>query len=169
MVRREAFWPLVKTAIFTLLAPFVVGLWLPYRVYRTYTVPTGVRGGNLWEQFLCYPFLAVGTAIYLWCAWDFAVTGLGTPAPIDAPRVLIVKGLYRYLRNPMYVAVICLIASRALHWQSYPVLFYMIFIAACFHLFVIAYEEPHLKRLFGEPYEDYCKRVPRWLPRFRAN
>ena len=82
MVRREAFWPLVKTAIFTLLAPFVVGLWLPYRVYRTYTVPTGVRGGNLWEQFLCYPFLAVGTAIYLWCAWDFAVTGLGTPAPI---------------------------------------------------------------------------------------
>jgi len=93
---------------------------------------------------------------------------LGTPAPIDAPRVLVIKGLYRYVRNPMYVGVLCLIASQALFWRSYPILVYMIFIVACFHLFVIAYEEGHLKHVFGEQYEEYCKRVPRWLPRLRA-
>jgi len=104
----------------------------------------------------------------LWCAWDFAETGLGTPAPIDEPHVLIVKGLYRYVRNPMYVGVGCLIASRALFWQSFPVLIYLIFVATCFHLFVIAYEEPHLKRVFGAEYEEYCRRVHRWLPRITA-
>ena len=165
MVRSEALWPLVKTAIFTALVPFVVGLWLPYRVHWAYAVPADALGVNPWEPFLSYPFLVVGMAIYLWCAWDFAVTGLGTPAPIDAPRVLIIKGLYRYVRNPMYVGVLCLIASRALFWHSHAVLVYMISIAACFHLFVMAYEEPHLKRVFGEQYEDYCRRVPRWLPR----
>jgi protein-S-isoprenylcysteine O-methyltransferase Ste14 len=167
MIRREIFWPLVKTAIFTLFVPFVVGLWVPYRVHWAYTMPTDVLGGNMWWQFSSYPFLALGLAIYLWCAWDFAVTGLGTPAPIDEPRVLIVKGLYRHVRNPMYVGVSCLIASRALFWQSFSVLIYLIFIAACFQLFVIAYEEPHLKRVFGAEYEEYCRRVPRWLPRFR--
>jgi len=115
-----------------------------------------------------YPFLLAGIAVYLWCAWDFAVTGLGTPAPIDEPRTLIIRGLYRYVRNPMYVGVICLIVSRGLLWRSFPILVYVIFIVACFHLFVIAYEEPHLKRVFGAEYEEYCQQVPRWLPRFKA-
>lgn len=94
MIRREAFWPLLKTAIFTLLVPFFVGLWIPDRVHWAYTMPTDVLGGNMWWQLSSYPFLALGLAIYLWCAWDFAVTGLGTPAPIDEPRVMIAKGLY---------------------------------------------------------------------------
>ena len=93
------------------------------------------------------------------------MTGLGTPAPIDEPRILIVRGLYGYVRNPMYAGVLCVIASRALFWQSYPICVYLIFVTACFHLFVIAYEEPHLKRVFGGQYEDYCLRVARWLPR----
>ena len=168
MVGRQALWPLLKTGIFTVLVPFVVGLWLPYRVHWAYTLPTDVLGGNLLGYLIGYLFLVLGAAIYLWCAWDFAVTGLGTPAPIDAPRVLVIKGLYRYVRNPMYVGVLCLIASQALFWRSYPILVYMIFIVACFHLFVIAYEEGHLKHVFGEQYEEYCKRVPRWLPRLRA-
>jgi protein-S-isoprenylcysteine O-methyltransferase Ste14 len=168
MLKREAFGPMVKTAIFTLLVPFVVGWWLPYRVHWTYTIPTDTGGMSLWPALASYPFLAMGVAIYFWCAWDFAVTGLGTPAPIDAPKVLVATGLYRYVRNPMYVGVAFLIISQAISWRSYPIVVYLIFIVACFYELVIAYEEPHLKRVFGEQYEQYCLRVPRWLPRFRS-
>jgi protein-S-isoprenylcysteine O-methyltransferase Ste14 len=168
MVRREAFWPLAKTAVFTILVPYTVAWYLPHWVDSTYAAYTDAIRSHAWALLLGFLVFLIGLAIYLWCAWDFAVTGLGTPAPIDAPRVLVVKGLYQYVRNPMYLGVICLIASRALFRESYPIMIYLIFVAACFHLFVIAYEEPHLKRIFGEQYDDYCKRVPRWLPRLSA-
>ena len=168
MLKREAFWPLVKTGIFTLLVPFVVGWWAPGRVHAAYSNYDQVSNGRVWFRVGSYLFLALGAAIYFWCAWDFAVTGLGTPAPNDAPKVLVAKGLYRYVRNPMYVGVACLIISRAIFWQSYPVVIYLLIVVAFFHTFVMAYEEPHLKRAFGEQYEEYCRRVPRWLPRLRA-
>jgi protein-S-isoprenylcysteine O-methyltransferase Ste14 len=96
------------------------------------------------------------------------VKGLGTPAPIDAPKNLVVNGLYRFVRNPMYVGVLCLIASRAVYFWSFAVVLYLVFVATCVELFIVLYEEPHLRRVFGEQYLEYCKNVPRWIPRLRA-
>jgi protein-S-isoprenylcysteine O-methyltransferase Ste14 len=93
------------------------------------------------------------------------VKGLGTPAPIDAPKHLVVNGLYRFVRNPMYVGVFCVIVSRAIFCRSLPILFYLILFMVCANLFVQLYEEPHLRSVFGEQYIDYCHRVSRWLPR----
>ncbi len=101
--------------------------------------------------------------MYLWCAWDFAAKGLGTPAPIDAPRVLVGKGLYRFTRNPMYVGVSSMIAGQAVYYGSSSILVHLLAVALAFHAFVRCYEEPTLRRLFGEPYDDYCRRMPRWL------
>ena len=105
--------------------------------------------------------------MYLWCAWDFAVKGMGTPAPIDAPKKLVVNGLYRFVRNPMYLGVFCLILSQAMTRYSRPIPVYFVFVGVCFHLFIVLYEEPHLRKVFGREYEDYCRHVRRWIPRLR--
>jgi protein-S-isoprenylcysteine O-methyltransferase Ste14 len=104
--------------------------------------------------------------IYLRCAWDFATRGLGTPLPLDAPRRLVIQGLYRYVRNPMYVGVGTILLGEVVLYGSLALLIFCGVASASWHLFVIAYEEPHLKRLLGEQYEEYCRSVPRWLPRY---
>jgi protein-S-isoprenylcysteine O-methyltransferase Ste14 len=157
----------LKTAIFTAIVPFIVGLWLPTQVHRALDGP---RYGRLDTLALIPSFilLVVGALIYLWCAWDFSVKGLGTPAPIDAPINLVVNGLYRFARNPMYVGVFCLIASRAVYFWSFAVVLYLVFVATCVQLFIVLYEEPHLRKMFGEQYLEYCNQVPRWIPRLRT-
>jgi len=96
----------------------------------------------------------------------FALQGFGTPAPVAPPRKLVVTGLYRYVRNPMYVSVLAIILGQGLlfcEWRlfAYGALFWL----GC-HLFVIGYEEPTLRRMFGAEYDVFCARVPRWIPRF---
>lgn len=103
-----------------------------------------------------------GIGLYAHCAWTFAARGQGTPAPIDPPKVLVVEGLYRYTRNPMYLGVLCFLLSEAILLTSTILLVYAGIVFACFHLFVVLYEEPHLRRQFGQMYEDYCRAVPRW-------
>ena len=104
--------------------------------------------------------------IYLWCKWDFAILGHGTPAPIDAPKKLIVRGLYRYTRNPMYLGVLILILGWAILFQATSLIFYALAAGAYFHMFIVVYEEQHLKHEFGKEYDDYCVRVNRWIPKF---
>jgi protein-S-isoprenylcysteine O-methyltransferase Ste14 len=164
----KIFFVLFKTAIFTAVVPFTVGWWLPTRIHRASEVSANVPSGGFAPQVLSYILLLLGAAVYLWCAWDFSVKGLGTPAPIDAPKNLVVNGLYRYVRNPMYLGVFSIVASRALYFWSLPVLFYFVVAAAGAVLFVHFYEEPHLRKIFGEQYVDYRRRVPGWLPRFSA-
>jgi protein-S-isoprenylcysteine O-methyltransferase Ste14 len=89
----------------------------------------------------------------------------GTPAPIDAPKELVVKGPYRYVRNPMYVGVLLAILGEAVYYET---LLLVVYAAAAFlvvHTFVTTYEEPTLQRLFGEAYGRYRRRVGRWVPR----
>jgi len=117
---------------------------------------------------LAYFFLLSGALTYLWCAWDFSVKGMGTPAPIDAPKKLVANGLYQFVRNPMYWGVSCMILSQAIEARSLEILFYLALTVIGFKQFVRLYEEPHLRKMFGEQYLDYCQRVPRWLPRFRT-
>jgi len=154
-------WRLIKTAIFTLLAPGTVALYVPGMLRER-------PADHAMHSFSLYPWLALflcGAGIYLWCAWDFVVKGMGTPAPIDAPRLLVVQGLYRFTRNPMYVGVATMIAAQAGYYRSRSVAVYLLFVVLAFHTFVRLYEEPTLRGLFGEQYETYCQTVPRWLVR----
>ncbi len=112
--------------------------------------------------------VAAGAVLLGACIWEFARRGRGTLAPADPPRELVLGGLYRYVRNPMYLSVTAILLGEALAAGSRPMLLYW----ACWflgvNLFVIFYEEPSLRRRFGASYERYTERVARWLPRLRA-
>ena len=95
----------------------------------------------------------------------FALQGVGTPAPVFPTRHLVVKGLYRYVRNPMYLAVVSVILGQAMILGNVSLLVYCALIWLTFHVFVLAYEEPTLRRTFGAEYEAFCANVPRWVPR----
>jgi len=107
---------------------------------------------------------SVGGAIALWCILVFASSGRGTPAPFDPPRRLVVRGPYRYVRNPMYMGAGLALAGAAMSWESWSLLAYAGIFLLTAHLFVVLYEEPALRRAFGVEYEVYCHRVRRWWP-----
>jgi protein-S-isoprenylcysteine O-methyltransferase Ste14 len=110
----------------------------------------------------------IGAAIYLRCAWEFAVRGLGTPAPIAPTKFLVTTALHRYIRNPMYIGVAIAILGEAAVFRSIHVAEYAGVMLLIAHTFVVLYEEPTLQRQFGESYEEYKRSVPRWLPRLRG-
>jgi protein-S-isoprenylcysteine O-methyltransferase Ste14 len=109
-------------------------------------------------------FGAAGAAIALWCIFTFAAIGKGTPAPFDPPRRLVIRGPYRFVRNPMYIGAGFALASAALFYGSWPLLVYAGLFFLATHLFVLSYEEPTLRRTFGPDYEAYCHQVHRWWP-----
>ncbi|HEV3485096.1 MAG TPA: isoprenylcysteine carboxylmethyltransferase family protein [Vicinamibacterales bacterium] len=113
--------------------------------------------------------VVLGAAIMLKCVWDFAWTGRGTPAPFDPPRRLVVTGLYRFVRNPMYVGMGLFLCGEALLLPAIArEMFLMIGICwLAVTIFIMVYEEPTLRRLFGEDYIEYCRYVRRWIPRVR--
>ena len=152
---------LLKNLLFTLIVPGTVGVYVPLLLTRD-----GPAGSGPMVLFAPALF-AVGGAIYTWCVWDFAAFGRGTPAPIDAPKRLVVRGLYRYTRNPMYVGVLTVLLGWAFLFQATTVLVYAICVGIFFHLFVVLYEERRLARQFGAEYHNYCRSVGRWLPHFR--
>ena len=152
--------PILKTVVFVILVPGTALLWAPDLMLKK-SVP---RPAN-WFSWLALVPLVSGAAILLECAWEFAVKGLGTPAPIDPPKTLVVSGLYRYVRNPMYAGVALVLFSEAVLFSSLRLLEYALIVWAAFFLFVVAYEEPALRKKFGASYRAYLKAVPRWLPR----
>jgi protein-S-isoprenylcysteine O-methyltransferase Ste14 len=107
---------------------------------------------------------AVGAAVALWCVFTFATIGRGTPAPFDPPRRLVIRGPYRFVRNPMYIGAGVALASAALFYESWPLLGYAGLFLLVAHVFVVLYEEPTLRRTFGQEYEAYCRQVRRWRP-----
>ena len=109
----------------------------------------------------------IGTAIVLDSFARFALQGLGTPAPVLPTRHLVITGLYRYVRNPMYVGVVAAIFGQALLFESRDLLIYGALVWLAAHLFVCFYEQPTLCGTFGSEYEAFCGEVPRWIPRLR--
>ena len=99
--------------------------------------------------------------------WGFIVVGTGTPVPYDMPEELIIHGSYRFVRNPMYVGFYLLLLGQAILFKSFGFLLYVAVLFLLLHLLVVLVEERMLKRKFGESYEQYCKSVPRWIPRLR--
>ncbi len=107
---------------------------------------------------------AAGAAVALWCIFTFASVGRGTPAPFDPPRRLVIQGPYRFVRNPMYIGAGLALVGAALFYESLPLLGYAGLFFLATHLFVVGYEEPALRRTFGQDYEAYCRQVRRWWP-----
>lgn len=105
-----------------------------------------------------------GAALALWCVITFAFVGGGTPLPFDPPRRLVVRGPYRFVRNPMAIGVALALAGAALYYQSVGLMTLLGLFVLVIHLFVVLYEEPTLRRMFGDEYEAYSSRVRRWWP-----
>ena len=153
------------SALFFAAAPgFVAGLvpwWLTrwqVRGSRAHWAPVRVAGLIL---------LILGAIVLVQAFARFVAEGRGTPAPVAPTERLVVGGLYRYVRNPMYLSVTTIVLGEALLTRSSALLVYwMIFFGAA-NLFVIAYEEPFLRRRFGASYEAYTRRVGRWIPTLR--
>ena len=152
----------LKTITFTILVPGSATALIPYLLLSGRSARSSFDAG-LFGYFGALPIL-LGASIYLWCAYDFTFAGKGTPAPIDPPLKLVVRGLYRFVGNPMYVGILLVLLGEALLFGSPLLLGYAALLLLIFHLFVVLYEEPALKRKFGEAYHRYGDSVPRWLP-----
>lgn len=111
--------------------------------------------------------IVAGVAALVACFARFAAEGLGTPAPVAPTRTLVVGGLYRFVRNPMYLAVLAIILGQALLFSSAALIAYGVVIWLAFQAFILMYEEPTLRVTYGDPYAAYCAAVPRWIPRLR--
>jgi protein-S-isoprenylcysteine O-methyltransferase Ste14 len=155
----------VRSLLWTVLLPGLVAGYVPWRFFGLAGVQLVVRDPT---QLLGLLTIGVGAALLATCIWEFARSGRGTLAPVDPPRQLVVRGLYRYVRNPMYLSVTAIVLGEALLTRSRALLLYWAvwFLAA--NLFVLGYEEPTLRRRFGPSYEAYAQRVGRWLPKLRS-
>jgi protein-S-isoprenylcysteine O-methyltransferase Ste14 len=152
--------PLLKTLVFLVIVAGTLLGAVPYWLMgRSFSWPAS------WVHWLAVISGALGLAILLRCMWEFISVGLGTPAPIDPPKSLVATGLYRFVRNPMYVGVMTTVLSEAAFFGSLRILEYALVIWGMVFLFVLGYEEPTLRKKFGASYEAYCRGVPRWIPR----
>jgi protein-S-isoprenylcysteine O-methyltransferase Ste14 len=147
---------------FLILAPGGVAGLMPWLISQWRPLPPVDGPGVLrWTGLV---LIFAGLAVVLEAFARFAWEGLGTPAPVAPTRTLVVSGFYRFVRNPMYVAVTALIFGQAVLFASWGVALYGVVIAAAFHTFVLLYEEPTLRRAYGEEYAAYCAATPRWIP-----
>ena len=154
------------SALFLVLAPgTVVGI-IPWWISK-WQVRAGLSG-SLFVQLLGFLVLLVSILVLLDSFARFALQGIGTPAPVLPTRHLVVTGLYRYVRNPMYVGVVSAVLGQSMILENLFLLGYAAFVCFISHLFVVTYEEPALRRTFGNEYQFYCANVPRWIPRLRA-
>jgi protein-S-isoprenylcysteine O-methyltransferase Ste14 len=152
----------LRNLFWTVLYPGTVTLFLPYLIVTRWRPTTIAQWGVV--QFLSLIPIILGAAILFHCIWNFAVIGRGTLSPLDAPRRLVVKGLYRYVRNPMYVGVVMVLLGEALLFESLVLFGYAIGCFVLFNLVIFLYEEPTLRSQFGESYVRYRRRVRRWRP-----
>ena len=151
------------SAVFLVIAPGVVAGLIPWwltgwRIGAAYPVPVRVTGAVL---------TAAGAAVLLGAFAQFVVQGRGTPAPPAPTEQLVVRGLYRYVRNPMYLAVLAVITGQAILLGRPVLLGYAAVVAAAFVAFVYGYEQPTLARRYGAQYQAYRQDVPGWWPRLR--
>jgi protein-S-isoprenylcysteine O-methyltransferase Ste14 len=152
----------LRNLFFTIIHPGLVAGLIPYWIL-----------GNKWKeqfslafhfyQYLGIIFFSAGLFILLSCIIRFALVGHGTLSPIDPTKKLVTSGFYRYTRNPMYLGVLIILIGETMFFKSYHLIIYMAIITLIFNLFIMAVEEPRLRRDFGEEFRHYCNKVRRWL------
>ena len=150
-----------RSAFFVLLGPGTALAWGPLAIVSS-TKARFDLGAARWAGLLP---LITGILALLSCIWEFAKQGRGTLAPIDEPRFVVRGGLYRWVRNPMYVSVITAFVGEIILFQPPWLILWAAVFTTAFSVFVVVYEEPHLSSRFGESYEQYRRSVPRWVPR----
>jgi protein-S-isoprenylcysteine O-methyltransferase Ste14 len=153
---------IVGSATFLVVAPGIVAGYVPWRICRWHVEAPLLGISSL--RLVGVLLIAAGLTVLLDSFARFALQGLGTPAPILPTRHLVVSGLFRYVRNPMYIAVVSLILGQGLFFGSILVLEYGVAVFVGFYLFVLIYEEPTLLNSYGREYEEFCANVPRWIP-----
>lgn len=156
---------ILGSLVFLVVAPGALAVLVPWWVTRWRFQPPLL--GWAWLRGVGALMIMLGLPVLLESFARFALEGRGTPAPIAPPERLVVRGFYRYVRNPMYVAVTSLILGQGLLLGSAALIRYGLLVLLGFHLFVLGYEEPVLQRQFGSEYEAYRAQVRRWLPRLR--
>jgi protein-S-isoprenylcysteine O-methyltransferase Ste14 len=153
--------PIIRTLLFTI---FIPGFWTVLMPY--WLLPRPVRPALSGAAAAGWLLVAAGVALYFACAfWGFAVRGHGTPLPLDPPKRLVVVGPYRIVRNPMYWSVAFVMLGEAAVFHSVALVDLAAVFLVAVNLFVLFIEEPGLRAKFGAEYEEYCRQVPRWLPR----
>ncbi len=157
-------WLALRSLLWTLLLPGVFAGYLPWRFFGLDRAWLDLSGP---VPVLGHGLMGAGAALLAACIVEFARSGKGTLSPLDPPRHLVVRGLYRYVRNPMYLSVTTIVMGEILVTRSQALAIYWVVWFAAANLFVIGYEEPTLRRPFGAPYDAYCRQVSRWIPRLR--
>jgi protein-S-isoprenylcysteine O-methyltransferase Ste14 len=153
----------VGSALFLVVAPGMVAGWIPWRMTRWQFGPPLFDGRG--SRIIGVLLIALGAPVLVESFARFALIGRGTPAPIAPMARLVVSGLYRHVRNPMYLAVASIIFGQALLFGSLRLAWYGALVWLAFHLFVLLYEEPTLRRRHDGEYETYRRAVRRWWPR----
>jgi protein-S-isoprenylcysteine O-methyltransferase Ste14 len=164
--RWSTIWLAVRSLAWTLLIPGLFAGYVPWRYFGLRDVHLDLQSPVHLFALLC---IGLGVVLLGACIWEFARSGRGTLAPVDPPRELVVRGLYRYVRNPMYLSVTLIVLGEFLLTWSRPLLIYWVIWFTAANLFVIGYEEPTLRRRFGVAYDRYREEVGRWLPRFHSS
>jgi protein-S-isoprenylcysteine O-methyltransferase Ste14 len=154
-------WLALRSITWTIVVPGMVAGYVPWRYLGLSRVHLNLHNPI---QLLGVAWVAVGAVLLGICIWEFATLGGGTLAPVDPPRRLVVRGLYRYVRNPMYVSVGILLLGELIVAQTAAMFWYFLVWFLAVNLFVLGYEEPMLRRTFGTSYDEYAKSVNRWLP-----
>jgi len=155
---------IVSTLIFVVLMGGAIMVLIPIKLLSS-SYRLNVEIGFL--RYLGVISVLIGITILFWCLWEFIRKGKGTPAPYDPPKKLVVSGLYKLTRNPMYVGVILVLFGEALFFESALLLLYAGLMFLIFHIWVIITEEPYLRSTFGESYKRYCESVPQWRIRLQ--
>ena len=155
-------WLIVRNVFAIVLFPGTVTGYIPYVLLE----PVGIPGPGAWSssQYVAFLVLVVGVAILLKSIWSFAHVGRGTLAPFDETNKLIVVGLYRYVRNPMYVGVMLILLAEAWFFWSKALLIYAGIFFVLVNLLIIGYEENRLRYKYGDEFRHYCQHVGRWIP-----
>ena len=154
----------LRSLLWTVLLPGIYAGFIPWqyfgvsRAHVTFSNPV---------HLLALVLILFGIVLLAACIWQFAHSGRGTLSPVDPPRQLVVRGLYQYVRNPMYLSVTAIVLGEVLLVRSRGLLLYWTIWFALVNLVVMGYEEPNLRRRFGQSYEDYTRRVSRWIPRLQ--
>ncbi len=149
-----------RAVFFTVALPGIVAVTIPCATLNR-SEPTLLPAISL-LAIVAVALWVLSAGALLHSIWGFAAYGQGTLAPVDPPKVLVVRGLYRHTRNPMYLAVVCMVLAEAVLFRSGAILIYAALCWLVFHAFVLYYEEPTLRKEFGVIWEQYSRAVPRW-------
>lgn len=152
----------IRNLIFTILQPGIVAGLVPFLILKKLEQPSNTECNTILELLGLLSF-GLGLLLFLGCVYCFIRYGKGTLSPADPTKALVATGVYRYSRNPMYIAILLILFGESMYFQSIILGTYSLIVGLLFHLYIIFVEEKRLRKEFGPHYSVYCQRVKRWI------